>query len=135
MRALSTSKSSRRRRPNQIINPFNNASGRSYFPAPQSIKSILAFNQSREIDDISINNPNINKLINIIKPSETLLPLLQNTATETHPETTSLEINITTISLRPISLNIKAVLTEFADTDSKIRLKRQTLQEELTDYI
>ncbi len=75
---------------------------------------------------MSTNDPDSNKLVNIIKPSETLSPLLQDAATENRPEATSLETSTAATPLRPTPPSIKAVLTEFADTGSKVRLKRQT---------
>jgi hypothetical protein len=141
--ALTKDPSHQGRRPNQTISLF---SSRSCFPASQLIGLILAFNQSREIDDISTNKSDSNyKFIDIIKPSERLSSLLQNAATETHSRATSLEIYIIIISLRPSFINIEMILTEFpnietilkkfSDINSKIKLKRPILQKELTDSV
>jgi hypothetical protein len=66
------------------------------------------------------------KLVDIIRPSERLSSLLQNAATKTRPETTSLELCTAVTLIRPTPPSIKAVISEFTDVDSEIRLRRQT---------
>jgi hypothetical protein len=76
---------------------------------------------------MSTRDPDIShKLVNNIKPSETLSSLLQHAATETRPRATSLEIHEAMTPLRPIPPSIETVRQEFADTGSSVRLERQT---------
>ena len=71
---------------------------------------------------MSINDPEIcYKLVDIIKPSETLSSRIQNAATETRLEAMSLEICTAMTPIWPSPLSVKAVLTEFAATASTVR--------------
>jgi hypothetical protein len=84
---------------------------------------------------MSFNDPDINKFVNIIKFSETLLSLFQDAATEIRLEATFFETSIAAVPFRSTPSNIKTVLVEFADIDFKVSLKCQILQKELTDCI
>jgi hypothetical protein len=64
------------------------------------------------------------KLVDIIRPSERLSSLLQDAATETRPEATSLELRTAVTLIRPTPPSVKAVISEFAETGSEMRLKR-----------
>jgi len=76
---------------------------------------------------MATNDPDVNhRLVSIIKPSETLSSRIQNAATETRPEAMSLEIREAMTRIRPsppsVQAVLRAVLSEFADTASEVRL-------------
>jgi hypothetical protein len=73
---------------------------------------------------MSTNDPDINRLVNIFKSSETLSSLLKNAATEICSEAISFEICDVIIRIKSLNLNAKKTLIELTNIFFKIKLKR-----------
>jgi hypothetical protein len=76
--------------------------------------------------DMSTNDPDvIHRLVDIIQPSETLSHLFVDATADIRPAATALQTCKAMTPFQPSGPGIGAVLREFADTSSKVRLKAE----------
>ena len=80
---------------------------------------------ARQLQDMSLKDPDTTRLVNVITPSETLTRLLQNAAIETQPSAVSVQTSKAMTSFAPSSSSVDAVLKEVAEMSSNVRVKRQ----------